>query len=305
MCHATDHCETSESYYVIRGTYYVSKLHPAHCWLLRYAPLISEAALVSITAAKPSWVDTHGHLFLIEDDPGSVLARAADAGVEWLMCPGVDVETSERSRDIASRFPDRVLWSAGLHPHDAENWVDVRDRIAELASEASAIGECGLDWYRNLSPRPEQIRAFGEQLDLASELGKPIIVHCRDAFKDVYEMLALADLGEAVVLHCWTGGGKWTKRFRELGVTFSFAGPITYKTGETLRLAAEHVPRDRTMVETDSPYLTPEPLRGQPNEPANVVHTGQALAEIWEMDIAEVAVLTSEAAARVFGSPRG
>lgn len=260
--------------------------------------------MLPTAATGPSWVDTHGHLFLIEDDPSNVLTRAVDAGVEWLVCPGVDVETSERSKEIASKFPDRVLWSAGLHPHEAAQWVEVRDRIAELANEADAIGECGLDWYRNLSPRHDQIRAFGEQLDLAAELSKPIIVHCRDAFKDVYEMLASADLGGAVVLHCWTGGSKWTKRFRELGVMFSFAGPLTYKTGETLRLAAKHVPRDRTMVETDSPYLTPEPLRGQPNEPANVVHTGEALAEIWGMDAGEVAHLTSRAAARVFGSPR-
>ncbi len=251
------------------------------------------------------WVDTHGHLFLVEDDPEAVLTRAVDAGVDWLLCPGVDVESSEQSQDIAERFPDRVLWSAGLHPHNADKWPDVADRISELAQDAAAIGECGLDWYRNLAPRDDQIRAFADQLVLATELGKPVIVHCRDAFKDVYEMLEEADLGDKAVLHCWTGGPKWTKRFRELGVTFSFAGPLTYRTGETLRLAAKHAPWDATMVETDSPYLTPEPLRGEPNEPANVVHTGAALASVWGLDEDEVARLTSETAARVFGSPRG
>ena len=249
-------------------------------------------------------MDTHAHLFLMDDDAESVLDRAVDAGVSWLVCPGVDVETSEESRDLAARFPERVLWSAGLHPHEAVAWPEVRDRIAELAQDASAIGECGLDWYRNLAPRAEQMLAFSEQLFLASELEKPIIVHCRDAFKDVHDLLQSANLGEQAVLHCWTGGSKWTKRFDELGVTFSLAGPLTYKTGETLQYAARFLPKDRTMVETDSPYLTPEPLRGSPNEPAFVTNTGNALAEIWGMDPSEVAGLTSDAASRVFGSPR-
>jgi TatD DNase family protein len=256
-------------------------------------------------AAPPGWVDTHGHLFLIDDDPEAVLTRAVGAGVDWLLCPGVDVESSERSRDMARRFPDRVLWSAGLHPHEAASWPSVADRIAALAEDADAVGECGLDWYRNLAPREDQLRAFADQLSLAGGLGKPIIIHCRDAFKDVFAMLEKADLGGSAVLHCWTGGSRWTKRFSELGATFSFAGPLTYRTGETLRLAAKHAPRDRTMVETDSPYLSPEPLRGEPNEPANVVHTGGALADVWGVDTAEVARLTSETAARVFGSPRG
>lgn len=251
------------------------------------------------------WVDTHGHLFLLEEEPEIVLDLATSAGVDWVLCPGIDVESSLQSREIAQRFPDRVLWSAGLHPHSAAEWPEVADEIAQLAQEADAVGECGLDWYRNLAPREDQLRAFTEQLALAKDLDKPSIVHCRDAFRDVYEMLERVDLGERAVLHCWTGGPKWTKRFRELGVTFSFAGPLTYKTGETLRLAARHTPRNRTMVETDSPYLTPEPLRGKPNEPANVSLTGAALAEVWGVDVAEVARLTSETATRVFGSPRG
>ncbi len=258
-----------------------------------------------MTQPAATWVDTHGHLFLMDDSPGEVLERAVAAGVEWLLCPGVDLETSELSRDLAEQFPDRVLWSAGLHPHEAERWPDVANRISELAADAAAIGECGLDWYRNLAPRDAQITAFKAQLQLAGELQKPIIVHCRDAFKDVHRMLDEADLGSRVVLHCWTGGSRWTKRFNDLGVTFSFAGPLTYLTAETLRIAAEYVPHDATILETDSPYLTPEPLRGTPNEPAFVVHTGAALADVWGVSVAEVARLTSETAARVFGRPDG
>ena len=255
--------------------------------------------------AQPHWVDSHGHLFLIDEEPIDVIDRASSAGVSWLMCPGVDVPTSEASAALAARFPDRVQWAAGLHPHDAQDWPQMRDRIAELAQGADAIGECGLDWYRNLAPRDSQIEAFTEQVDLARLLSKPIIVHCRDAFRDVFSILEQADLGDKVVLHCWTGGSKWTKRFAQLGVTFSYAGPLTYRGDDTLRLGARFAPRERTMIETDSPYLAPEPLRGQPNEPANVPLTGAVLAEVWDVTVGEVAELTSATAARVFGDPRG
>jgi len=252
-----------------------------------------------------AWVDTHGHLFLVETDTGVVLDRAKASGVDWLVCPGVDVPTSEASRALADRFPRTVRWSAGLHPHEAESWSEVADRISELASEAQAVGECGLDWYRNLAPRDAQLSAFRAQVELAVDLDKPIIVHCRDAFSDIFDILEDAAIGEKAVLHCWTGGTRWTKRFDGLGVTFSFAGPLTYTGDETLRLGAAHAPPERTIVETDSPYLTPEPVRGQPNEPANVPLTGAVLARVWGMSTREVARLTSATAARLFGDPRG
>lgn len=253
----------------------------------------------------PRWVDSHGHLFLLDDPPAIVLDRAAEAGVSWVMCPGIDAASSRSAQAIAADHPDRVRWSVGLHPHDAQRWPLEREEIIALAAEADAIGECGLDFYRNLAPREAQIAAFDEQLELAGSLGKPIIIHCRDAFADVYEAVERAQLGEQAILHCWTGGRRWTKRFRELGVTFSFAGPLTYPTGETLRLAAGEAPRERTMIETDSPYLTPEPRRHQPNEPANVVLTGAALAEVWGTSIDDVAASTTATAERVFGVPGG
>jgi TatD DNase family protein len=251
-----------------------------------------------------TWVDTHGHLFLLKDPVDDVLGRADDAGVGWLMCPGIDVGTSERSEEISRRHPGKVRWSAGLHPHEASQWPSQEAAITGLASRAHAIGECGLDYYRELSPREDQRRTFAAHLALADEFGKPVIIHCRDAFRDVHEMLEQASLGERAVLHCWTGGPKWTKRFNELGVTFSFAGPLTYATAEALRLGAAQVPPDRCMVETDSPYLTPEPLRGIENEPANVVLTGSRLAEIWGLSVDEVALLTTATAERVFWHDR-
>jgi TatD DNase family protein len=245
------------------------------------------------------WVDSHAHLFMASD-PAALVARARAAGVEWMVCPGVDAATSEAATDLAEAHPGVVLATAGLHPHEADQWPEQRDRIEALATAAAAIGECGLDFYRNLAPREAQLIAFRDQVDLATRLDKPIVVHCRDAFAAVYEMLAETGAGRRAVLHCWTGGPKWTKRFRELGVTFSFAGPIAFEKGETVRFGAAEAPRDRTMVETDSPYLTPPPRRGEDNEPANVVVVGETLARVWDLPAEEVAVLTTATAERVF-----
>jgi TatD DNase family protein len=247
------------------------------------------------------WVDTHCHLFLTDTSAEDQLERAADAGVGWVMAPGTDLERSLQARALARRHPRRVLWSAGLHPHDAALWPNQSGRIAALAAEAAAVGECGLDYYRNLAPRDAQRSAFRDQLGIAADLGKPAIIHCRDAFADVHDLVAEAGLGERAVLHCWTGGPRWTRRFRDLGVTFSFAGPLTYPTGDTVRRGAAEAPPERTMVETDTPYLTPPPDRHLPNEPANVVRVGEALAAVWGIDVEQVAAATTATAARIFG----
>jgi len=223
--------------------------------------------------------------------------------VAWVLVPGIDLESSLAARAIAAAEPRRAVWSAGLHPHDASKWLVEGGRIETLAADSVAIGECGLDFYRNLSPREAQIDAFRAQLQLAADLAKPVIVHCRDAFADVHSELEAAALGENAVLHCWTGGPKWTKRFRDLGVTFSFAGPVTFDGGETVRLGAAEAPPERTMVETDTPYLTPPPDRRGRNEPANVPLIGAALAQVWGLEIADVAAASSATAARVFGGP--
>ncbi len=246
-----------------------------------------------------TWVDSHCHLHMAERDPADLIERARLAGVKWMVCPGTDVAGSEASAVLAAAHPGVVLATAGLHPHDASEWSDQRDRIESLAASASAVGECGLDFYRNLSPPDVQREAFRDQLALARDLDKPVIVHCRDAFTEVYEDIEQSG-HHRVVLHCWTGGPKWTRRFDDLGVTFSFAGPVTFEGGDTVRLAAAVVPRDRTIVETDTPYLTPPPDRKSPNEPANVVRVGAALAEVWDTTVAEVARLTTAEATRVF-----
>jgi TatD DNase family protein len=251
-----------------------------------------------------AWVDSHCHVFML-DDPLGAVDRAIDNGIEWMLVPGVDLETSLQARQIAANRSEHVLWAAGLHPHDAERWDEERSRVSALAIEAAAIGEVGLDYYRNLSPQDAQRTAFRDQVRLASDLNKPVIVHTRDSFSDAYEILGEADLGENAVLHCWTGGPRWTKRFRALGATFSFAGPVTYTTGDTVRRGAAEAPPERTLVETDSPYLAPEPHRGETNRPEWTRFNGATLAEIWGVPEADVARMSVENATRVFGSPRG
>ncbi len=250
------------------------------------------------------WVDSHCHLFMHDDDDAELLGRAQAAGVEWIVVPGVDLESSLAARSVALAFPDRAKWTAGIHPHDSVRWREERSRIEALAVDAAAVGECGLDYSRNLSPREDQRQALADQFALAERLGKPIVLHCRDAFSDLHAMVRDAALGEKAVMHCWTGGPRWTRRFAELGVTFSFAGPVTYETGDTVRAGAAEAPPERTMVETDTPYLTPPPNRRAANEPANVPLVGAALADVWGIDVAEVAASSAETAARIFGSPR-
>ena len=244
------------------------------------------------------WVDSHCHLQLTDQEPAVLLERAPD--VDWLVVPGIDSPSSIAAIALADRYPDRIVAAAGLHPHEADKWAVERSSIVDHAHRAVAVGEIGLDFYRNLSPRDQQLEAFTDQLQLAVELDKPAIVHCRDAFLEIYEVIDSAGVGERVVLHCWTGGSRWTRRFLDLGVMFSFAGPVAFETGDTIRRAAAFVPPERAMVETDTPYLSPPPYRGESNEPARVALVGAALAGVWGMTEGEVARVTAANARRVF-----
>lgn len=246
------------------------------------------------------WVDTHCHLQLDGRSPQELLQRAAD--VDWLVVPGVDADSSQEALDLSSRFGRRVLATVGLHPHEAHRWGEERVRIESLAPRAVAVGETGLDFYRNLSEPRDQFEAFTGQIELARQLGLPLIVHCRDAFAAIYETLVTTEMGEGAVLHCWTGGPRWTRRFLDLGCWFSFAGPVAFETGDTVRRGAALVPPERALVETDTPYLTPPPYRDQPNEPGFVRLIGEALGRVWGLAADEVARHTSVNAERIFRS---
>lgn len=248
------------------------------------------------------WVDTHCHLQLDDRPADELLERAVS--VDWLLVPGVDAPSSRAAAAIASAYPGRVEWSAGLHPNTAGKWRDQAEEIIDLAASAAAVGETGLDYYRQMADHDDQRTAFRAHVELALELRRPLIVHCRDAFADTYDILEETTAGSVTVMHCWTGGRRWTRRFMDLGVMFSFAGPITYETGETIRLAAELVPPERGLVETDTPYLAPSGHQSRRNEPEWVSVTGAVLADVWGIDRAEAARVTSANAARVFRRDR-
>ncbi len=244
------------------------------------------------------WIDTHCHLQLADASPDVSIRRAGE--VVRIVVPGVDLASSRAAIELARRHPDRLLATAGLHPHEASRWPGESEAITELAPSVAAIGETGLDFYRNLAPREAQIASFAAQLDLAKSVDKPLIVHCRDAFAEVYDLLERHGAGQWVVLHCWTGGPRWSKRFKELGVTFSFAGPVAFETGDTVRRGAAVIDPSTVMVETDTPYLSPPPHRGEDNEPRRVALVGAALAQVWGMPTDEVAVQTTARARLVF-----
>ena len=244
------------------------------------------------------WVDTHCHLQLDQRPADELLDRAVD--VDWVVVPGVDLESSKESLELSRRLSGRILATAGLHPHEASTWPAVADSIEDLVPEVSAVGETGLDFYRMLSPEPDQVVSFRAQVDIAQRHDRPLIVHCRDAFASVHEILEGTGAGPRAVLHSWTGGTRWTKRFLDLGVMFSFSGTVAFETGETIRLGAALVPPKRALVETDTPYLAPPPHRGEPNEPAWVALVGAQLGEVWGISTEEVATITTENAIRVF-----
>ena len=244
------------------------------------------------------WVDTHCHLQLDGRPPEDLLARAED--VDWLVVPGVDAASSRTAIELATSHPGRLRATAGLHPHEADRWDDQERDLVSMVPAVAAVGETGLDFYRNLADPGAQEKAFIAQIRLAREHGKPLVVHCRDAFAKVHELISHNEVGPSTILHCWTGGPRWTKRFLDLGCWFSFAGPVAFETGATVRLGAELVPPARALVETDTPYLAPPPHRKEPNEPAWVELVGAALARVWSIPIEMVAAQTSENAMRAF-----
>jgi TatD DNase family protein len=249
------------------------------------------------------WVDTHCHLQL-DDRPAVELMERAGS-VDWMVVPGIDAASSRAAIDLAALHATRLVATAGLHPHDADSFDDQWSDITDMSIDVAAIGETGLDYYRDLSPRDVQRRSLAAHIELSRDSGKPLIVHCRDAFSDVHEMIEDAAHGPLTVLHCWTGGPRWTRRFLDLEVTFSFAGPVAFETGDTVRLGAALVPPERALVETDTPYLAPPPHRSESNEPEWVSLNGAALARLWGMEVDEVMAVTTDNARRVFGSPEG
>lgn len=232
-------------------------------------------------------VDTHCHLAdsRLDSELDAVLARAAEAGIEKIVSVGAigPIENDRRTVAIAEAHP-HIFAAVGVHPHDARDCTS--DRIAELRELAKsqkvvAIGESGLDFHYMHSPVDAQEQALRAHLRLAAELGKPIVIHCRDAEERLAAIVREEGLPpKGGVIHCFTGDAKAAETFLDLGFHISFSGILTFKNADTVRQAARIVPDDRVMVETDAPYLAPQPYRGKRNEPAFVRRTLEVLAEV-------------------------
>jgi TatD DNase family protein len=250
--------------------------------------------------------DTHAHLHFPDfgEEFDAMMARARAAGVRQMVTIGTDVETSRAALAIAER--DANVWATvGLHPHDAASGDDAL--FAELerigaSPRVVAVGEMGLDFFRNLSPRDVQDAAFRRQIALARKLRKPVVVHCRDAHAETLAILAdenVRDVGG--VMHCFSGDVEVARKCLDLGLTLSLAGPVTYPNARALPEVARFVPGDRLVVETDCPYLPPQPYRGKRNEPAYIVITASRIADLRKEPLDELGPRMAGNARRLFG----
>ena len=247
-------------------------------------------------------IDTHAHLDACADPADVVVERARAAGVDRIVSVGTDFGSCRETLAIASH--EKGVYAAlGIHPHQAGDEDATRlDELRALLEDerAVAVGETGLDFYRDYAPRDRQHDLFERHLDLAADLGKAVVIHTRGASAETAEVLA--DFEGTVILHCFSAP-ELLGTALERGYYVSFAGNLTYPRAEELRSAAREVPADRLLVETDSPYLAPQPRRGRPNEPANVVHTAAALAEARGEDPGKLAARLDANAVAAFSLP--
>ena len=253
-----------------------------------------------MSVAAPPIFDTHCHLGQFQDgDPVAEHARAAAAGVVRLLVVGIDAKTSAQAQALAP-LPG-VGWSAGLHPNDALRLGDDWPAIAALARQPGclAIGETGLDTFRDRCPLPQQELSLRTHLALARELDLPVILHCRDAYAPLYDVLRELPPHRGV-MHCFSGTLADARTALDLGLLLSFAGPLTYPKNDALRQVAAFAPADRILVETDAPFLPPQSHRGKRNEPALIVATVQALAQTRQIPFAAAAERTFANASRLF-----
>jgi TatD DNase family protein len=259
-----------------------------------------------------TWIDSHCHLqeryVAGEDEAGALAAleHAATVGVAGVVCVGTDEATSRQAVDLARRTAGMegvpaVRAVVGVHPHEgAPDLAWLSALLAEGAPEVVGVGECGLDYHYDNAPRAEQRRSFAAQLHLAQEHDLAVVIHARDAWEDLFDVLGTEGMPRATVLHCFTGGPAEAARLLEIGATISFSGIVTFKNAQEVRDAAALVPATSLLVETDSPFLAPVPHRGQPNEPAMVGVVGRALSEARGESEDDTAAATSANAARIF-----
>jgi TatD DNase family protein len=254
-------------------------------------------------------IDTHCHLTFEElsEDVAAVIERSKATGVNGWITVGTDPQHNRKAIELAERF-ENMYAAIAIHPHDARTvTADTLKELRELAqhNKVVAVGETGLDYHYNFSSHEEQQKVFAEHLKIAAELNLPVIVHCREAFDETMEILEQRGGSvKKVVFHCFSGSAEQAKIVLGKGFYISFTGVVTFKNAEAIREAAKIVPLDRMMVETDCPYMSPEPMRKQKiNEPALMVHTAKRLAELKGMGLADFAEAVTATSKAFFGLP--
>jgi len=254
-------------------------------------------------------IDTHCHLTFEElaGDIEAVIERSKTAGVTGWVTVGTDLQENQKALELAERH-ENMYAAVGIHPHDAKTvTAESITELKELAQSQKvvAIGETGLDFHYDFSPPHDQKKTFAQQLTIAAELNLPVIIHCRKAFDETMEILnEYRTSVEKVVFHCFSGSAQQAKIVLDKGFYISFTGVVTFKNAEATRQAARIVPLDRLMLETDCPYMSPEPMRKQKiNEPALLVHTARCLAELKRMDLADFAQAVTTTSKAFFNLP--
>ncbi len=254
-------------------------------------------------------IDSHAHLELaplVKDVPG-VVQRAKNAGVKAVICVGIDLEDAKNAAAIAVDYKE-IFLIMGFHPHNADSVTDnLLGDMEEMAKGPKVVGygEIGLDYFRNHSSKENQVAVFKDQLNLAKALGKPVVIHLRDAYDQGLDILEqFAPFNAKGVIHCFSGTWDDAGRALELGFYISIPGTVTYKKNDELRAIVAKIPDDRLILETDCPFLAPEPFRGKTNEPALIVHTAEKVAHIRGKSFEELANQTGENTLSLFG-PHG
>jgi len=251
------------------------------------------------------FIDTHAHLYdkAFDEDREEVIKRYREEGGAELICVSFDMDSIPKAIQLAENY-EFIYASVGVHPHDAadvpKNYLQI---LADYARHPKvvAMGEMGLDYYRDLSPRAVQQKVFVEQLNLAKDMGKPFIIHDRDAHGDLLDILKREGIGEAGgVMHCFSGSWEMARECMKMGLYISLAGPVTFKNARQAKEVAVHIPLDRLLLETDCPYLAPEPRRGKRNEPSYVKYVAECVAELKGMAREELTAVTSANAKKLF-----
>ena len=232
---------------------------------------------MSASSSELKWVDNHCH-FEENDEVALDLQEAATEGVEKFIVVGTDLETSLKAKELSQIFPEKIFATAGIHPHEA---IHGTHGIEALLSEGQivAVGECGFDFYYDHSPHEEQEKVFREQITYAHKFDLPLVIHTREAWNETFKVLDEMEMPSKTVFHCFTGGPYEAELALQRGAYLSFSGIVTFKNADPLREALRMTPIERIMIETDSPYLTPEPNRGKRNRPKFLPYIGDRIAE--------------------------